>query len=221
MDLFFGWFSKFEVVFNFLKNNRKYWKYLILIIISVIFSVKCTMYYVDSHRVQSIRDICAEQDVISSMDSFLRDCNYPNKAFLSWIRFERVKDKYIMVWKDIRVLDISGKVNSIKYQSSLYLKSIVVDDNTKSMLDRIPEDIVIGLNKEDAYCGGYCTIYDIYEETITNVDQSKVTLVKRNKDIVWIFSLCTQGKFTKISDAEQRTGILNIANIARTSVLSK
>lgn len=166
-------------------------------------------------HVQTIKEQQADDTVLCSMRSLLRNIKQPD-TYISWIRLEDKNGRYYMAWKDILTLDKKLNPLSIKYCSPLFMMRLDVDGNTAKLLCNAPENVTAVITKEIAQDGGFKAINDIYTNTVTGVDRSLITIVKRNETTIWIFSLCSKGQI-KEHKSKLDMELLTVANIARNS----
>jgi hypothetical protein len=173
-------------------------------------------YVIEKMHIQTIKEQQADDTIITSMRSLLKNINKKD-VYISWIRLECKGNKYYMAWKDIYTFDRNNKPVSVKYFSPLFMMRLEVDGNTAKLLCNAPENMTAIITREIAQDSGFKAVNDIYTNTVTGVDRSLITIVKRNDTTIWIFSLCSKGQIKDVPKSKLDMELLTVANIARNS----
>jgi len=165
----------------------------------------------------SIESEEASDYVITYMDQVIYRLG--EYTFMSWLILERKNDKYILKFKDVRGI-MPGENNSISLKFSnitdaisnpyvapynphkkvvsvkngncrnIYQDTFVLDKNEEYLINSLKEFEVFNYIKSAG--AGYSNLYKILEGTNLGLDKIKFVIVKKKKDVIWIFSLFTK-----------------------------
>jgi hypothetical protein len=204
-----------NIVLPIFKNNKNN---IIIILISVFISVGISEYKFNKFKnlPPTISYSEKHRGVINLIDQNLLQLG--QKSFISWIQVEKIKNNYIIFFQDVRgIIPNGNSVISLETSNDLYSKSIKVDLNTVNLIENLKEFEICNITKEQAINNGYNTIFYILDNTNLKLDYIKFLIVKKEKNIIWMFSLYTEN--TIINENMKNSNLDGIARFAKREIL--
>jgi hypothetical protein len=167
-------------------------------------------------KIWTIENLQNNDNVISFIDQNL--LFFGTKSFISWMRIEKINDKYILYFKDVQGIIPNGtKPISLKNTNALYQQIIEVDSNTIKLIQNLKEFEVRYVTKQECIMNGFNTLFYILDNTNLKFQYIKLLKVNENNNIIWIFSLYTEND--NMPNKTQNDNLSGIAKFAKTEIL--
>lgn len=215
-------------------------KTVIIILIAVSFSIiinnKQIIRFKEELSIPSIDQEEASDYVISYIDQVIYRLG--SYTFVSWLIVEKTHNgKYVLRFKDVRgimpnnndivsfkfkdlrsVIGYGKEVVSVKNgnKKNIYQKIFILDGNEECLIKYLKEFEVFNCTKKQAI--GYSNIYSILDQTNLKLDKIKLVVVKKENDVIWVFTLFSR---SNISDEMQDSDLVGIARTAKYKYFKK
>jgi hypothetical protein len=168
---------------------------------------------IEEKRIESIENVQFNKKVEKLILSTLKYSG--DKTYISWIRIERIKDKYRIYFKDVYANE-NNDICSVRFKNALYNHNdpfdevLNLDKNTQNYIDSLFELEVYDLYKDVVEYKRFDTLTYIFNHLIIKeINHIKFVIVKKNNNIIWgiTFSAINYKNFKNIDNYITNIGI--------------